>query len=335
MLVICINTALQYIIFSMNNSKITIGIPRALLYHKYGVLWENFFKNLNIKVLVSPPTNKEILAEGLTRTIDENCLPMKIFMGHVHYLHDRVTHIFIPRIASLNKKEENCMKLWALYDTIATGFPEIKLITYNIDKTHNSHSELYGMMQVGLQFNKNPLAVLSAYKKAKAQFENDHDKKLAAQETTLKQKKGLNILIFAHPYVIHDEFVGKQILNFFKKENINVTYAYLTDSEKARTASLTITKDLYWSYHKDLVGSLALNKNRIDGIVYLMAFSCGPDSLVVELCKRTVKNVPSVIITLDELQSDGGIVTRLESFVDIIKFNLQRKQKATRANPAI
>lgn len=311
----------------MSQTNITIGIPRALLYHKYGILWQNFFKNLNLNVLISPPTNKEILSEGLTRTIDENCLPMKIFMGHVNYLNNRVSHIFIPRIASLHKKEENCVKLWALYDTVATTYPDIKLITYNVDKTHNKGTEFYGMMKVGLKFNKNPVAVYSAYKKAKADLDKIHDENLKKQESLLKQKNGLKIMIFAHPYVIHDEFVGKQILNFFKKENISVIFAYLTDSAKARSASLTITKDLYWSYHKDLVGTLVMNQKNIDGIVYLMAFSCGPDSLVVELCKRTIKNIPSVIITLDELQSDGGIITRLESFVDIIKFNLQKKQK--------
>lgn len=311
----------------MKNPNITIGIPRALLYHKYGDLWEQFFKNLNVKVLVSPPTNKEILAEGISRTIDENCLPMKIFLGHVHYLRGKVTHIFIPRISALHKNEENCMKLWALYDTIATSFPDIKIIDYNIDKINSHGSELFGMMKVGLQFNKNPIAVLNAYKKAKAYYEKRHEEQIKQQEDSLKKEKGLKIMVFAHPYVIHDEFIGRQIINFFKKEKIHLSFAYLTDSEKARPASKSISQNLYWTYHKDLVGYLALNKNRVDGIVYLMAFSCGPDSLVVELCKRTVNNVPSVIITLDELQSDGGIITRLESFVDIIRFNNQKKQK--------
>ena len=90
----------------MSQSKITIGIPRALLYHKYGDLWEQFFINLHLNVIVSPLTNKEILSEGLSRTIDENCLPMKIFLGHVHYLNGRVTHLFIPRITSLQKKKK-------------------------------------------------------------------------------------------------------------------------------------------------------------------------------------------------------------------------------------
>lgn len=304
-----------------------VGIPRALLYHKYGIFWENFFKNLQIKVMVSPLTNKQILSEGLSRTIDENCLPMKIFLGHVNYLQSRVTHLFIPRIASINKDEQNCMKLWSLYDTVATGFPDVKVIGYNIDRTKGFTWEVLEMMKLGLQFNKNPLAVLSAYRKAKEAYVNDHRKKLREQEAILKKSKNLKILIFAHPYIIQDEFIGKQIINFFKKEHLDVIFTHIVDHEKARAASLSISKDLYWTYHKDLVGSLAIHRNKVDGIAYLMAFSCGPDALVVELCKRIITDVPSVLITLDELQSDGGIITRLESFVDIIKFRIQKNLK--------
>lgn len=306
------------------NTQTVVGIPRALLYHKYSILWENFFKNLNIKVMVSPLTNKEILSEGLNRTIDENCLPMKIFLGHVNYLASRVTHLFIPRIASLHKKEQNCMKLWSLYDTVATSFPDVEVIGYNLDRTKGFTSEFLEMMKLGLQFNKNPLTVISAYRKAKAIYENDCKKKLDRQEIILNQGKNMKILIFAHPYIIQDEFIGKQIITFFNKEHIDVIFSHIVDHKKAADASLSISQDLYWTYHKDLVGSLAMNRNAVDGVVYLMAFSCGPDALVVELCKRTITDVPSVLITLDELQSDGGIITRLESFVDIIKF---RKKK--------
>lgn len=304
-----------------------VGIPRALLYHKYGVLWENFFRNLHVRVMVSPLSNKQILAEGVNRTIDENCLPMKIFLGHVNYLQGRVTHLFIPRIASINKNEENCTKLWALYDTVATSFPEVRVIGYNLDKTKGYTSEFLEMVKLGLQFTKNPFAVIIAYHRAKTAYESDHRKKLSQQEIILRKSKDLKILIFAHPYIIQDEFIGRQIIKFFAKENIDVIFSHIVDHKKAREAARSITKDLYWTYHKDLVGSVAMNRNIVDGIVYLTAFSCGPDALVVELCKRTVNNVPSVLITLDELQSDGGIITRLESFVDIIRFKRKRDLK--------
>ena len=60
--------------------KLTIGIPKALLYYKYKDLWISFFENLNLNVIISPNTNKEILDNGKKYVIDEACLSMKIFM---------------------------------------------------------------------------------------------------------------------------------------------------------------------------------------------------------------------------------------------------------------
>ena len=43
--------------------KITIGIPRAMLYYRYEVLWKNFFSILGADCVISEPTNKEIIKE--------------------------------------------------------------------------------------------------------------------------------------------------------------------------------------------------------------------------------------------------------------------------------
>ena len=41
-----------------------IGIPRALLYYRYGVLWETFFRELGMETVLSPHTNKNLLDAG-------------------------------------------------------------------------------------------------------------------------------------------------------------------------------------------------------------------------------------------------------------------------------
>ena len=42
--------------------KIKIGIPRAILYYRYGVLWKNYFESLGLNVVLSPETNHEKLS---------------------------------------------------------------------------------------------------------------------------------------------------------------------------------------------------------------------------------------------------------------------------------
>lgn len=51
----------------MDNQKnrcLTVGIPRGLLYHRFETLWKTYFEELGIKIVVSPPTNREILEGG-------------------------------------------------------------------------------------------------------------------------------------------------------------------------------------------------------------------------------------------------------------------------------
>ena len=50
-------------------NKITIGIPKALLYYKYGELWTSFFEELGCEIIISPNTNKEILDNGIKFSI--------------------------------------------------------------------------------------------------------------------------------------------------------------------------------------------------------------------------------------------------------------------------
>ena len=52
---------------------------------------------------------------------------------------------------------------------------------------------------------------------------------------------------------------------------------------------------------------------------HLSSFPCGPDSLVNELAIRKLDDIPSIKITVDESTATSGLITRLESFVDILK----------------
>ena len=58
--------------------------------------------------------------------------------------------------------------------------------------------------------------------------------------------------------------------------------------------------------------------DKIDGVVFLSSFPCGPDSLVNELVIRRI-NKPYINLIIDDLDSLTGIETRLESFIDILE----------------
>ena len=74
----------------------TVGLPRAMLYYRFQVLWKTFFRELGVQVLVSPPTDRQIMENGAALAIDEACLSLKVYLGHVKALVGQCDYILIP-----------------------------------------------------------------------------------------------------------------------------------------------------------------------------------------------------------------------------------------------
>jgi predicted nucleotide-binding protein (sugar kinase/HSP70/actin superfamily) len=62
------------------------------------------------------------------------------------------------------------------------------------------------------------------------------------------------------------------------------------------------------------------NREKVDGILLTSGFPCGPDSLVNEMIMRKNKDIPILNLVIDGQDGTAGMETRLESFVDIIRF---------------
>ena len=85
----------------------------------------------------------------------------------------------------------------------------------------------------------------------------------------------------------------------------------------------------YWANEIELTGTAAyyMLNNKIDGIIALSAFGCGPDSLMVEEVQYHAKerNLPMIHLNIDEHTGEAGFITRIEAFVDML---LRKKRKA-------
>ena len=310
-------------------NKLRVGIPRALLYHKYGKLWEVFFRELGVNVVLSPETNKEIIARGARLSIDESCLSVKIFVGHIDWLKDKADAVLVPHITCLHSGEEMCVKFMALVDTVRNVFPGIKVIEYSVN-AKKLETEAGSMIRLGARLAGNPFRAIAAYMKAKGAWEKSaREKKEAQAEKFAAARRGEKplILIVAHSYTLEDNFLGRPIIDYLEKSGVCVLCSDRLDAARARKMSENISQTLYWTYHKELLGAAEYYKDSVDGMIFLTTFPCGPDALAVNLCQSKMKGIPSIIVSLDELESRVGLQTRLESFVDVINFKKCRKKK--------
>lgn len=297
-----------------------IGIPRALLYYKYKYLWESFFDEMDIEYIVSPDTNKEIVRKGITYAIDESCLSSKIYLGHVEWLLGKCDYILVPRISDCGSGGTVCTKFQAIYDVVVNTFRErnIKLLYYNIDPKV-ADFEMTAFLKMGNFLGHSKSRVLSAYLIAKLMQKSAQLKEIDEQECLLSENK-TKILMIAHRYNICDKYIGDPILSFLRELGTVPIIGDIAPKREVLAKSSEISETLPWAFNKELVGSIPLYKDRVDGIILMSTFPCGPDSLVNEIIIRRVKDKPILNLLIDELEGNVGIETRLESFIDIIRF---------------
>jgi predicted nucleotide-binding protein (sugar kinase/HSP70/actin superfamily) len=300
----------------MFNYKKKIGIPRALLYYKYGDLWENFFYELNYEVVVSPMTTSDILEMGKKNSIDESCLALKVFMGHVHYLVNKTDYILIPRIATLKRREKTCTNFSALYDIVNNTF-NINIIDYNID-VEKGLKEKKAFILMGKQLMLKTKDVKRAYYKAKRIMARNVEHQKIKQYLVLNDRTNFKILLVSHPYNTYDNLIGQKVKAILETENIDIIYADIYDEKLMKNCYRHISEQLYWTYSKELLSAVNYYEEKVNGIIVLSVFPCGLDSLTNEMCVRKA-NKPIIVIIIDELLGEAGLQTRIESFIDIIR----------------
>ena len=292
-----------------------IGIPRSINYYQNKYMWKYFFEKLDIDIILSPKTNKSIIDNGNNISNDEMCLSLKNYLGHIHYLKDKCDYILIPRIDNYGRSDQTCTNFLSFYDIVNNLF-NIKIINYDINYEKRKN-EYKAYLSIGKQLHKSKKEIRDAYIYALVKSSKELKKTYIEELNKLNSCK-LKVLLVGHDYNIEDDLVGKPIIQYLKDMDCEVIKCNNLPSITTNSLSKQISETLYWKYNKENIGSIPFCKNKIDGIILLSSFPCGPDSIVNELVVRRV-NKPIINLIIDDLNAFSGIETRLESFIDILK----------------
>lgn len=292
-----------------------IGIARGLFYYYYGDVWKYFFDYLKIPYIISPNTNKEITNKGLKKAGDEMCLAFKTYLGHLCYLEDKCTCFLVPRIDNYGLDNQTCTNFLAAYDIVKNLFDK-KILNYNIN-IHNHENLKKGLIDIGLELGKSKKECQEAYKYAITKSKEKRKREITINLNKLNSTK-VKILLVSHPYNTYDDLIGKDIIKYLEKNDAEVIFSDKFDEKTTNKLGTILAPELYFKYSKENIGALVYSKDKIDGVIFLSAFPCGPDSLVNELVMRKI-DIPYINIVLDDTSSFTGIETRLESFLDMLK----------------
>jgi predicted nucleotide-binding protein (sugar kinase/HSP70/actin superfamily) len=313
---------------------IKIGIPRGLWFYDYFPLWKAFYESLGAEVILSNPTNKHILDQGVKNTVDEACLPVKIFHGHIIDLKDRVDYIFVPRIMSVYKKEYICPKFCGLPELVRSSVKDIPpMIDTNINFNKSRSGLLKTIYEFGSYVTKDPVKIRKAYIAALKEYQkykhSISEGRLPVNGEPISQgvfdakNAHKRLALVGHSYLLYDNFGSMEIINKLRQRNVELLVPEMLKSKVINSYADTLEKKMFWSFGRRLLGTaiyLADNKN-VDGVIYVSAFGCGIDSIVEDLFERRTRQeaeIPFLLITLDEHTGEAGVNTRLEAFIDMI-----------------
>lgn len=291
-----------------------IGIPQALFYFRYGRFWKHFFENLDIDIVISPKTNKQILEKGLKKVSSEICLPVKIICGHIEILKDKVDAIFLPRFVELNHHLYTCPKMIGIVDIARMQVGDAcKILSPKI-----KNNFIYAHFLTGIKLTKNPFKVRTALNEALPYLTSHQE--LSHDNNCEKSK----ILLLSHFYNLSDDFIGKDITTAFRNQRFNIT----TKEDLPETIlnnNQGFAKNIQWVYERELYNAFRYNLEKVDGMCNIISFGCGPDSLIGEIMIKEANEhqMPFLQLIIDEHTSKTGVNTRIEAFSEIIKRNLR------------
>jgi predicted nucleotide-binding protein (sugar kinase/HSP70/actin superfamily) len=326
---------------------IRIGIPKALLYYQYFPMWKTFFEELGAEVVVSPPTTQDMLVAGSSRVVADTCLPVKIFMGHVLSLVGKCDYIFIPAVRSVKSRVYNCSKFLGLPDMTRAVIPESSpILDIDIDVNKGKRNLYQAIYQLGRHFTWNPFKVRQASLAAWQAHLNYHELMSSHNLTppqAIESISGTNeseanssylsstqatIAVIGHPYLLYDEHINHRLISRLKQAHNNVLTPEMLSAEELQSATARLVGRAYWTYEEEVVGAGDYYlQSGADGVIGIMTFGCGPDSLMMDMVRRQagrLKTPPFMSLTLEEHTSEAGIITRLEAFLDMIH---RRKRK--------
>ncbi|MDH7573579.1 MAG: acyl-CoA dehydratase activase-related protein [Clostridia bacterium] len=319
-----------------------IGIPRALFYYYYFPLWHAFFTALGAKVEVSPPTNKAILDQGVRGAVDEACLPIKVYYGHVLALRNKADLLFVPRLVSVEPKAYICPKFMGLPDMLRAGLRDLpRFIDTNVNLRQGTEKVLEVALEMGRLLTRNKRQILAAWEKAQAVYQHY----VALLESGLRPGPAIERLtgvpegrrrrgegegpgrwkvgLVGHGYNLYDEYISMDLIGRLGRLGVEVVTPDQIPGAVIETEAARLPKRLFWTLGKRLVGSTLhfLQRPDIDGIIHVSSFGCGPDSLVGDLVERfsqRTRKLPFLYLTLDEQTGEAGLQTRVEAFTDML-----------------
>jgi len=315
---------------------VRIGIPQALMFYRYSPLWHAIFRHADLEVVLSQRPEKGFIMEGDLPGPPEICLPVKLFLAHVNQLATRCDQIFIPRLISIERDTYNCPHFLGIPDVARA---QCRSTIPVLDPIWNAKIQPDPLKAFVQQIYNHCGVPHSLSRKAIAQFKEIQDQAMVRfparmvprlfDQVDISQARFI-IGIVGRPYILYEPELAGRIFSFFKKERCFLITPEMISQKLKLTSLQHLERPIFWYNCRENAGaafSMFSNK-RLNGLVQIVTFGCGPDSLIKELIdlhSSEQRGLPYLSLVIDQQSGLEAIQTRLEAFMDMVKRAFRRR----------
>ncbi|WMI80063.1 acyl-CoA dehydratase activase [Anaerotignum sp. MB30-C6] len=320
------------------SNKKTVGIPRALFTYGMFSMFHGFFKELDLNVILSEPTDESVITLGQEYAMDETCYPIKLITGHVASLmKKKVDYIFFPDLVTVDhpgsqsRKNYGCAFMQLAFKVMNRAMEldkkGIVLLSPSITFHMGKESIMQSFLKIGEQLGKSPQQTRVAVEKgleAALRFEDRMEENSKIVESQLKPDEIAFVLV-SKIYGVADP-----VLNMAIPEKLaGMGYKVLPFYDLPEGDSSKEHPNMFWPFGQHILEPAQLIREHPNlYAIFLTHHGCGPDSIFSHYFREEMQGKPYLHIEIDEHSSGVGIITRVEAFINSLK-NIEIKPALT------
>lgn len=306
-----------------------IGIPRALMFYRYFPLWRHMLEANNHEIVLSPRPQRGFLVGRTIPGAPDLCLPVKLMLLHVDALKDCCDAIFIPRLISFDKNTYNCPHFLGIPDVVRAHVDRrVRILDPTFDVKNRSrpekdfYHELSTSIHCPVSFDRMWPQATMALRQANRRFPSRTDPRFFNQ---ISFAEANNIVaLIGRPYILYEPELGGKLFSFFSRERLFLLTPEMIGTSVKNRAIESLIRPIFWYNGRENVSAAfsMLKNDKIDGVIQVVTFGCGPDSLMKEMIDQAAAiagAAPYLSLVLDQHTTGEGLQTRLEAFIDMIR----------------
>ncbi len=308
-----------------------IGIPKALTAHSLYPVYATFFSQLGMDPVLSG-----VDPRGELKSYSGFCFPAQIAHGAVLDLaRQGVDWVFLPHVTHMPqaapcRESYLCPITQASPYFLAKAFPGVRFLSPELDFT-NGYTACSALVQAAVrELDVPPRSAERAWAAAtRAQTEAEEAlRELGRQALEQAVSTGEpTVLLAGHSYNAFTPEASMSVSKKLTSMGVPVIPAdCLAPVEEGPTA---------WHFSNQILNGMALVQRHPNLFLLCVSnFSCTIDAFTHSIVASGMGAKPYLVLEIDGHTADGGVQTRLEAFLDIIR-NYQGAQRAPAAEPFV